>query len=385
LKVFETINDRGVGLNAVDLLKNLLFMETGSDDHPRLKEEWKRLIDTLNGCNEKPLRFLRYFIMSRYELEGGRPLREDEIYKWLVDHKTETKIASDPMAFVKDLVTNGQVYSRLVDKRSPNGDSNHYLKNISLLSGAARQHFILLLAGQHLAEPLFLVLCRNVENLFFCYIVTREPTKAFERNFSKWATGLRAVTDESELNDFIDRNIISDLAARSERFDFAFKQLSESRIQLYRLRYILAKITQYIEREAWGNPAHDNLDQYLAQTVDIEHILSRTPTEELRSGFDRPDEYESFKEKLGNLTLLEKTINTSISNGPFSSKREGYRQSQFLLTKSIVSVPQVGVNTQLNRAVSDLISFDNWNSESIEQRQDMLSGLARKVWQMPAT
>jgi uncharacterized protein with ParB-like and HNH nuclease domain len=32
LKVFETINDRGVGLNAMDLLKNLLFMRTEDKD-----------------------------------------------------------------------------------------------------------------------------------------------------------------------------------------------------------------------------------------------------------------------------------------------------------------------------------------------------------------
>ena len=66
LKVFETINDRGVGLNAMDLLKNLLFMKTSSEDYPKLKDRWKTLIDVLDDCGEKPLRFLRYYIMSHY-------------------------------------------------------------------------------------------------------------------------------------------------------------------------------------------------------------------------------------------------------------------------------------------------------------------------------
>ena len=56
LKVFETINDRGVGLNAMDLLKNLLFIRTASKDYPRLSR-WKKLVDTLDSCGEKPLRF----------------------------------------------------------------------------------------------------------------------------------------------------------------------------------------------------------------------------------------------------------------------------------------------------------------------------------------
>ena len=37
LKVFETINDRGVGLDSMDLLKNLLFMKASRDQFEKLK------------------------------------------------------------------------------------------------------------------------------------------------------------------------------------------------------------------------------------------------------------------------------------------------------------------------------------------------------------
>jgi len=70
LKVFETINDRGVGLNAMDLLKNLLFMKTSRNDYPALKQKWKTLIDSLDQSGEKPLRFLRYYIMAHYTLDA---------------------------------------------------------------------------------------------------------------------------------------------------------------------------------------------------------------------------------------------------------------------------------------------------------------------------
>ena len=86
---------------------------------------------------------------------------------------------------------------------------------------------------------------------------------------------------------------------------------------------------------------------------------------------------------IGNLTLLEKTINSSVSNGSFADKLPGYKQSFFLLTKSLAEKPQVGVNTQLNRAVQSLIPFNKWDSAAIERRQAMLAELARKVWDMP--
>lgn len=41
LKIFETLNDRGVGLDTMDLLKNLLFMNTKSEQFRKLKDEWQ--------------------------------------------------------------------------------------------------------------------------------------------------------------------------------------------------------------------------------------------------------------------------------------------------------------------------------------------------------
>ena len=66
LKIFETINDRGVGLNPMDLLKNLIFQQVTRDKFYKLKDKWKDLVDTLETKQEKPLRFLRYFIVSNY-------------------------------------------------------------------------------------------------------------------------------------------------------------------------------------------------------------------------------------------------------------------------------------------------------------------------------
>jgi len=383
LKVFETINDRGVGLNAMDLLKNLLFMKTPSSDYPQLKERWKTLIDTLDSCGEKPLRFLRYYIMSHFELDSKKPLREDDIYDWLVKNTSITGLADNPLAFLKVLIECAEAWSNFSAAKDVQGTINPYLKNLGLLSGAARQHYILLLAGRHLSPDLFSKLCRSIENFFFCYTIAREPTKVFERNFAQWSKDLRESINEEDLDEFLERRFVGDMTRLSPTFDFAFEELKQSRIQKYRMRYILAKLTQYIEQQAWNNPAHKSLEQYIASTVDIEHILPQNPTAHVRDAFDKKEQYDEYVEKLGNLTLLEKTINTSVSNEAYDKKLPGYRQSAFLLTKSLVEKPQVGVNTSLNRAVRDLQAFSEWDSPSIESRQKMLATLARSVWSIP--
>jgi len=383
LKVFETINDRGVGLDAMDLLKNLLFINTPSDEYARLKERWKKITDTLHGCREKPLRFLRYYIMAHHEIDARRGIREDEIYKWFRANTVKCGIDAEPLEFVDDLVACSAAWANFISGQDQDGEANVYLQNIAALSGVARQHFVLLLAGRHLPDDLFGGLANHIENLLFTNIVCRESTKEFERNFTRWAPRLRGVENEADLAAFVDDHLTPEMARLSPTFDFAFEELSLDRIQQYRMRYILAKLTQYIERQAWGNAAHDHLDQYLDKSVQIEHILPRTPGSDVFDAFDRRDEYAEWVERFGNLTLLEQTINASVSNGGLAEKLPGYDESHFLLTQSIATKPQVGKDTKINRAVADLIQFEEWNSSAIERRQEMLAKLARRVWRMP--
>ena len=307
LKVFETINDRGVGLNAMDLLKNLLFMKTSSGDYSKLKDRWKGLIDVLDECGEKPLRFLRYYIMSHHEIDYRRSIREDEIYDWFVKNTAVCGIDRNPLDFAEALTECARSHANFLSSKDRQGNDNRYLRNLALLGGALRQQHILLFAGRHLAPDLFDQLCRAIENLFFCYIITREPTKTFERNFARWSRELRNCEDAVALDDFLNKYFVADLRGRTERFDFSFRELTQGSIQQYRMRYILAKLTQYIEERAWGSPTYAQLDRYTDKSVHVEHILPQTPAPDVPEAFDKPDEYDDFVGRLGNLTLLEKT------------------------------------------------------------------------------
>ena len=51
-------------------LKNLLFMKSDQDEFEALKKVWKEFQDNIFDAGEKPLRFLRYFIFSRYSVEA---------------------------------------------------------------------------------------------------------------------------------------------------------------------------------------------------------------------------------------------------------------------------------------------------------------------------
>lgn len=380
LKVFETINDRGVGLDSMDLLKNLMFMRASRDQFDKLKVEWKRLIDLLHG-KEKPLRFLRYFIFATYNVDR---LKEDQIYSWFVDNASVCGYDEDPVGFVQELHGAADAYVHFVDGLDLTGGTNRYLQNLKRLSGAARQHLILLLAGTHLSRDNFTRLTEEIENLFFAYIATREPTKEFERRFAQWAPELRETPNRPEaVEAFLEKRLVASRSALAHRFNLALKEFAQGMTQQYRLRYVLAKLTQRLDEEAWGAEQHADLSTYIQSKVEIEHILPQKPSEVVRSEFDKPERYDEYVVMLGNLCLLEKSINASVGNGRFVDKQSAYRQSGFLLTKSLGGPVKVGSNTAIDRVAKRLPRFESWSTSDIEKRQAMLTRLAHEVWDVP--
>jgi hypothetical protein len=378
LKLFETINDRGVRLTSMDLLKNLLFMHAKQKDFEALKDTWKDLIDTLFKAKENPLRFLRYYNFASYNVER---LEEDGIYRWLLENEVQVGYKSNPMGFAYQLLAAAQAYTYFLKGKNVDGSPNRFLDNIRYLSGAARQHLILLLAGRHLPKDAFELLSQQLENLFFAYIITHELTRKFEGTFARWSTELRKTRNSFELKSFIAERFEPAKKDLVARFQLAFQELNEDSLQQYRLRYILAKISQHVDEVAELPPSKE-LKNYINNKIDIEHILPQTPSKTVFESFDKPDEYTKYMHLLGNLTLLEKDIDAAIRNGPFIEKQGPYTMSIILLTKSLGTQIQVGQNAAHDRAARLLECFDSWTSKDVERRQRMLGRLAEKVWML---
>jgi len=383
LKIFETINDRGIGLDAMDLLKNLLFMKADREQFERLKNLWKELQDTIYGAGEKPLRFLRYFIFSRYDVEV---LREDQIYTWFSKNDEQIGYSRSPLDFAQELLRAAKDYAHFLNGKDASGSTNRYLENLRLLGGrAARQHLILLLAGRHLPAQLFDQLAKEVEELFFVYVVTREATRDFERNFARWAIKLRSVRSAEELERFVQDHFRPAKQTLAARFNDAFGRLAYGDVQQYRLRYILAKLTQHVELRAYGETTGTKpLSNYTSAEYEIEHIFPSVPSSEAQAEFGESRDPE-IASRLGNLVLVERSINASLGNRPYSHKRDVYPKSKLLLTRCLAKSPQIGRNTRIDAAVAGLEQFPEWNGEAVDRRQQMLRRLACEAWNVVLT
>jgi hypothetical protein len=394
LKIFETINERGVGLDSMDLLKNLLFTSVDQKQFTELRNEWKKITAPIEKAREKPLRFLRYFLMANYVVKNDRRdavVRADEIYDWLTNKENASlcDYKNKPFEFVRKITRNVELFIGFTSGFGNDGKPNLAMDSMQQLCGAAFSlHFVLLLAAANLPKALFDHFVTQLESFLFYYIFTKTPTKDLERSFSIWADELREICEigelrlqHSRLDAFVMEKFQSNMSSKSDELADAMKRYSLRSMQQYRTRYLLAKLTQWVDMAFRGMRTPGSLKEY--SVLEIEHILPNTPEDDLRASFAQASpgtDYEDYKTKLGNLTLLEKPINIVASNGFFASKKAEYAKCANYLTRSIAELSLVGKNSSINRVSAKLSSFDRWTAKEIDERQNMLIALANDVW-----
>lgn len=391
LRIFETINDRGVSLNSLDLLKNLLFREAKQDQFEQLTTIWKEMIRTIEeGKGEKPLRFLRYFVLSRYAdaRESSKPIVEESLYKWFDQNSDKIGLSQNPVAYAKQLLDAAKIYKQhVVSPCEP-------LNNIYQLSGRARQHLILMLATDGLEQDEVLQVAKQMESLFVAFILTKEPTKALDVIFADAAPKLRQLVEtlnksknaegkpltaqerNEQLSAHLEAWVQPELKRRFEKIQQALDQLSLERKTA--CRFVLSRIAQHVEKLAHPQMQVKSVQHYWKHH--IEHILPDNPSPEQRAEFDAVEKYDDYKQRLGNLTLLEAAINCSIGRDYFVDKRPTYENSGLFITRSIAKSQAVGTTSTFAKTAALLPSFTEWNSLSINGRHEQLKKLALETW-----
>jgi hypothetical protein len=385
LKIFETINDRGVGLDAMDLLKNLLFMNSNGSEFSKLKSVWKELTDQIYKAREKPLRFLRYYLLASFDVDSR--LREETIYDWFLKNEKLTSHSSEPLKFAQKLLDAARAYRNFTSNLNVSGGWERGIANTRLLGGKSiKQHFIIMMAGRHLTPTNFSTLCNEIEKTMFVWLMTGTPGKEYELRIVDAAHELRDTSNEV-FDAFVLKHFKAERLALASKFETRLLTLKSWDTRKFRIRYLLAKITQHVDLQAYGaSLGRDNLEDYTSGGNDVEHILPDNGDVEAILEFgDRGNDQKAIQ-SLGNLLLIEKSINRAVQNGRYSNKIQIYPQSKFLLTRCQASKQsgQVGVADKITKTVHALEVFPEWNVDAIERRQRFLTRLSTEIWDVAA-
>ena len=383
LKIFETINQRGKGLDPMDLLKNMIFRQVDRSKFKELNMNWKSITRSLEKIDEKPLRFLRYFIMANYDTSGEKDgiLREDQIYTWLTNNNEQCHYEEAPFQFVQKMAQNVDLY---VKCRVPDGtqEGNVHLKNIALLAGKSyKLHLMLMLAASNMNADALAKFKAVLESVVYYTVINKIATNVTERTFALWCKDVRNIVTPEDLDGFVNCTIIPTVNDWKMNNKSNFLRLGLNSMQQYRIKFILGKITAYVDALRLGKTTIEDLTVYTQTAVEIEHIMPQTCTDKASYDLDE-EEFAVYIHRLGNLTLLENSINKSIHNDNYANKSIAYKQSKFYITSSLSALVNQGQDTAINRANLLLSAWPDWNKQAIEERQEMLYRLSEMIWEI---
>ena len=390
--LFASLNNRGVPLSAVDLIKNMLLGKVAGVDDGQLNyyfERWQEVLHNLGDDYKTQERFFRqnydafrrevnkpFIGESGSQLPLGSVATRSNLLK-IYEKRMETDDGA--LKVLDELTENSALYSKIIglDQESPDSELTHQLLELSRAQGVASYLMLLFLFKKQnqleLKDETLALLVKLLVRFFVRRNLTdTPPTRDLERLFiniceSLESEGLKGIAAA----EYIKKRLV-DVSAS----DASFKERLEGPIYDVNpdmTRYILTVVASpSVTKEMkplWERYASGNY------VWTIEHIFPQ--------GKNIPDEWvkmvadgdmskaievqEKQVHTLGNLTITG--YNSKLSNMPFVTKRD----------RKDVNGANVGYRNGLNLN-DELVNTDTWTSEQIQERTDKLVGLTLKAF-----
>jgi len=350
--LFESLNNRGLPLSAMDLIKNKILSEIDKRhksgeigiDIDEAFELWKRITENIEdyGVQERFIR--QYYNAFRYD-DKIRVKDFPRATKSVLIKIYEQLIERDPEFILNELVSKSVIYNRFISP-IPNGELYYDLLDL-LHVGAAPSYTLLLYLFSKYDDTNFL---KEVVKFLVKYFVRRNitdfpATRDLDRIFM-------VLVDTFENSGEIDVNFIVSYLAKAERLadieTFKNKIIGDIYTNNTAMaRFILCKIEEsHMTKETWKDLwIKDKSNKYVWT---IEHIFpeGRNIPKDWIWMITNGDEerakelQEKCVHKLGNLTLT--AYNKNLSNFSFIKKRDrkddqgnyiGYKNGLYLNRK----------------------------------------------------
>lgn len=369
--LFESLNNRGVPLTAIDLIKNKLLAVLESQDKGSIDKQynrWKKVIEALSDDYAVQERFFRQYY-NAFKSSLKDIVSVPVATKSNLIHVYEKLISNDAEAFLQAMIRMSEHYAQIVGYRPVSGQPklSALLLSLDRIQGAAAYLLLMVLFERKAALKLEDIHLEQIVDFLIAFFVRRNttdlpPTRDLTRIFMDVAESILTLHGVEVV-----RHIQSKLKAESasdEQFERSLKgpvyednkavcrfvlcALEESRMTRENQVDLWAlKAKQYIWTIEHIFPQGDNIPaSWVKMIADGDGVLA----EEYR---------QSYVHCLGNLTISG--YNSALGNKSFEEKKNRVDSQD----------RKVGYNNGLYLNES-LITEDSWSVDKIEARTGKL-------------
>jgi len=349
--IFEALNDRGLDLSVLDLVKNHLFGKAGRK-LTQVQSSWAAMVANLG---DRPADdFLKVWWTSQH----GRIQRGRLFHEWRERYDSLSEREATELAC--ELAQGADQFSALDTADHDVWDG--YTPSTRRFIGE------LALLGNRQLRPIMMAALRDftvarMERLLelLVIMVVRYQT------IGKGRTGLLEIAAARAARQMADGRLntpkkvwfsLSPLLEDDERFRASAEDYAETKAA--RARYILAELERTVHLDSRDDASVELVPW---DGLTLEHVLPRSPGSDWHSTVADDPDLVTRTNHLGNLCLLSERPNRAVGNAGFARKcQEIYSNSQLILTSTIA------------------VEHSVWTRSDIAARQARLADLVVRTW-----
>jgi hypothetical protein len=335
--IFETLNDRGIGLSTADLLRSWLLHHSPVLDREEIIQCWSEVFECA-GTGEGAQTLIRLSWVSRYG-----DVKERSLYKVISRKLNEDHTPS--ISYSRLLRDDALSYKLIRDGETTDRAERDIWLALATLR-AQSGYALLIAAKRSLDEAARGRIAAALFSLIVRYnIISDRDRSRFETTMFSAAKAISDGGGENAALALLRAPSPSDDDVRQSfaTLTFGRSQAGAAQILLRAIEYRLRGTEELII----ATP----------EKVHLEHIYPQKPPPA-----ERFANHEEYIGKIGNLTLLDHRLNQEAQNRGFVEKRDHwYADSALYLTR-------------------ELLAKNAWTPADIDERQKRLCDLALQIW-----
>lgn len=388
--IFETMNDRGLSLTQVEMLRSYLLANVNPNQRDKARQKYDRVVERLTAIklgtrSKAEFEFFKIYFRGHYaeDLSQATGANSDfvrigkEFHRWVRDNSESLNLnkSEDFINFIEQIDYFSKIYAR-INQLILNRKTENYLYLIVNSDYKFTLQPALILAAVSYGDSDAIV----EEKI---HIVSKYITKLLTwKVWNHWQISQNALENQIyELCKKVRNKSVEELSELLMKEPMKPATLAGAPVlnqqNKQKFKVLIALITAIVARESGE-------DSYILnqKDIEVEHIWANH-YEQHTDEFENEDAFAAMRNTIGDLLCLPKSFNASYNDAPYTMKVKQYF-SQNILAQSLNHQKYVN-NPGFVKFVSEsgipFRSYETFTRDSVVERTDLYRTILRWNWE----
>lgn len=397
-KVFVSMNDRGLSLTPTEMLKGYLLSEIVNDENrEKYNDLWKEQVILLKEIDKsEDETFIKHWLRARYaetirETKANAiPMDFDNIgsgfHKWVRENRNLMKLhtSEDFEKLIDEFIFYSKLYVRIKNYESHlDKDFKHIFYNAQLGFTFQMQ---LLFAPINLSDTEDVInkkldlVSKYIDMYIYSRVINYRSCdyNTVKNRVFRITTEIRGLSVEELSNKLID------YVNTSEQKMNKFTSWEVNGFTKKYIKHLLARITGFIEESIdMPNNYCSYVDIYSKNPYEVEHITC-DHFDGFKDIYTSEQEFDSFRNNIGDLVLLPKSINSSLKDKKYTYKVNKYCSNEGNILAATLGNITYQNNPRFIRFMNNnnlpFESYELFGKQEIIKRRELYKKIVDIIW-----